>query len=51
MKGLISMDLQRKLRLVKLDKIMPQVDEMFVNMLIKIKVGETDQNVEDVIKS
>ena len=51
MKGLMSMDLQRKFRLVKLDKVMPQDDEMFVNMLIKIKVGETDQNVEDVIKS
>ena len=30
---------------------MHQDDEMFVNMLGKIRVGEFDQNVEDVIKS
>ena len=44
------MDLWRKFRLAELDQIMRQDDEIFVNMLNKIRVGEIDQNVEDVIK-
>ena len=34
----------------ELDQVMRQDDKIFVDMLNKIKVGEVDQNVEDVIK-
>ena len=51
MEGFISMDLWLKFRLAGLDQVMHQDDEMFINMLGKIRVGEFDQNVEDVIKS
>ena len=44
------MDLRRKFNLTGIDKVMRQDNEMFVNMLIKIKIGEIVQNVEDVIK-
>ena len=44
------MDLRRKFRLTGIDKVMRQDEEMFVNMLIKIKIGKIDQNVEGVIK-
>ena len=50
MEGFISIDLWRKFRLAELDEVMCQDDEMFVNMLNKIKVGQFDQNAEDVIK-
>ena len=36
--------------MAELDQVMRQDDGMFVNMLNEIRVGETDQNVEDVIK-
>ena len=50
MEGFISMDLWCKFRLAELDQVMRQDDEMFVNMLNKIRVGEIGQNVEDLIK-
>ena len=43
------MDLWRKFRLAELDQAMRQDDEIFLNKLNKIRVGEIDQNVEDVI--
>ena len=45
------MDLWRKFRLAEFDQVMHQDDEMFVNMLNKKRVGEIDQNIEDVIQS
>ena len=36
--------------MAELDQVMPQDDEIFVNVLNKKWVGEIDQNVEDVIK-
>ena len=50
MEGFISLDLWHKFRLAELDQVMRQDDEMFVNILNKIRVGEIDQNVENVIK-
>ena len=50
MEGFISMYLWRKFRLAGLDQVMRQDVEIFVNMLNKIRVGEIDQNIEDVIK-
>ena len=50
MGGFISINLWRNFRLAELDQVMRPDDEMFVNMLNKIRVGEIDQNVEDVIK-
>ena len=50
MEGFINMDLQRKFRLPELDQVMRQDDKMFVDMLNKIRVGEIDQNAENVIK-
>ena len=50
MEGSISMDLCCKFRLAELDQAwswLRQDDEIFVNMLNKIRVGEIDQNVED----
>ena len=40
MEGFISIDLWRRFRLAELDQVMRQDDEMFVNMLNKIRVGE-----------
>ena len=48
--GFLIMDLRRKFRLAELDQVMRQDDEMFLNMLNKIRVGEIDQDVEDVFK-
>lgn len=36
------MDLWRKSRLVELDQVMHQYDEMFANMLKKIRVVKSD---------
>ena len=44
------MDLLRKFRLAEIDQAMSLDDNIFVNMLNKIRTGEIDQNVEDVIK-
>ena len=44
-----SRDLWRKFRLAELNQVIRQDDEIFVNMPNKIRVDETDQNV-DVIK-
>ena len=48
--GYINMDLCLKIRLAELDQLMHQDDEVFVNMLNKIRVGEIDWNLEDVFK-
>ena len=48
--GYINMDLCLKIRLAGLDQLMHQDDEIFVNMLNKIRVGEIDWNLEDVFK-
>ena len=48
--GYINMDLCLKIRLAELDQLMHQDDEIFVNMLNKIRVGEIDWNLEDVFK-
>ena len=45
------MDLWHKFRLSELDQVMRQDDDMFVNLLNKMRKGETDQNVEHIIKS
>ena len=50
MEGFISMDSWRKFRLAELDQVMHRDDEMFVNLLNKIRVDEIDQKVEDVVK-
>ena len=51
MEGFISSDLWRKFRLAELDQVMRQDNEMFVNLLNKMRVGQIDQNTEHVIKS
>ena len=51
MEGFINMDLWHKFKLAELDQVMLQDDDMFVNLLNKIRKGETDQNVEHIIKS
>lgn len=45
------MNLWRKFKLEELDQVMRQDDECFENLLNKIRVGENDQNVEQVVKS
>ena len=40
MEGFMSIDLWRKFRLAELDQVMRQDDQMFVNMLNKIREGE-----------
>ena len=45
MERFINMDLWHKFRLAELDQVMRQDDEMFVNMLNKIGVGEIDQKM------
>ena len=45
------MYLWRKFILAKLDQVARQDDEMFVNLLNKIRVGEINQKVEHVSKS
>ena len=50
MEGFLSMDLLCKFRLAELDQVMCQDDEMFLNMINKIRVGEIVPNVEDVTK-
>ena len=50
MEGFISSDLWRKFRLAELDQVMCHDDEMFINLLNKIRVGQIDQNIEHVIK-
>ena len=50
MEAFISSNLWRKFRLAELDQVMRQDDEIFVNIINKLRVGEIDQNVEDVIK-
>ena len=50
MEGFISMDLWRKFRLAELDQVMRQDDEIFVNMLNKMRVGKINLNIKDVIK-
>ena len=42
------MDLWHKFRLAELDQVMQQDDDMFVNLLKKIRKGEVDQNVEHI---
>ena len=42
------MDLWHKFRLAELDQVMQQDDDMFVNLLQKIRKGEVDQNVEHI---
>ena len=44
------LDLWCKFRLAELDQVMRQDDEMFLNMINKIRVGEIDPNLEDVTK-
>ena len=51
MEGFIHSDLWRKFRLAEIDQVMSQDDEMFINLLNKIRVGQIDQNEEHVIKS
>ena len=51
MEGLISSDLWQKFRLAEFDQVMRQDDEILINLLYKIRVGQIDQNTEDVIKS
>lgn len=51
MEGFISKHLWRKFRLTELDHVMCQDDEILVNVLSNIRVGEIDQNVEHIIKS
>ena len=51
MEGFISMDLWHKFKLVELDQVIRQDDDMFVNLLNKIIKGEIYQNVEHIIKS
>ena len=36
--------------MAELDQVMRQDDEIFVNMLNKIRVGKINLNIEDVIK-
>ena len=50
MEGFISMDLWHKFKLGELDQVMRQ-DNMFVNLLNKIRKGKNDQNVEHIIES
>ena len=45
MERFINMDLWHKFRLAELDQVMRQDDEVFVNMLNKIRVGEIDQKM------
>ena len=45
-----SSDLWRKFRLAELDQVMHQDDEMFINLLNKIRIRQTDQYIEHVIK-
>ena len=47
----ISMDLWCKFWLPELEQVIRQDDKVFIDMLNKGRVGEIDQNVEDVIKS
>ena len=51
MEGFISMDLWHKFKSAELDQVMRQDDDMFVNLLNKIRKDEIDQNVKHVIKS
>ena len=51
MEGFIHSDLWQKFRLAEIDQVMSQDDEMFINLLNKIRVGQIDQNEENVIKS
>ena len=51
MEGLISSDLWQKFRLAEFDQVMRQDDEILINLLYKIRVGQIDQNTEHVIKS
>ena len=51
MEGLISSDLWQKFRLAEFDQVMRQDDEILVNLLYKIRVGQIDQNTEHIIKS
>ena len=47
----IGRDLWRKFRLAELDQVMCQDDEMFINLLNKIRVIQIDQNIEYAMKS
>ena len=38
-----------KVRSSELDQVMRQDDEMFINLLNKVRVGQIDQNVEHII--
>ena len=49
--AITSMDLWCIFRLPELELVMRQDDKVFIDMLNKGRVGEIDQNVEDVIKS
>ena len=51
MKGIIRINLWHKFKLAELDHLMQQDDDMFVNLLNKIRESEIDQNVEHIIKS
>ena len=50
MEGFISMGLWNKFKLAERDQVMRQGDDMFVNLLNKIRKGEIDQDVERIIK-
>ena len=47
----ISIDLWHKFKLVELDQVIPQDDDMHVNLHNKIRKGEVGQNVKHTIKS
>ena len=51
MEEFISMDLWQKFKLAELDQLMQQDDRGFANLLNKIRAGENDHSVEQVIKS
>ena len=48
MEGFISMDLWHKFKSAELDQVMRQDDDMFVNLLNKIRKGEFDENIEHI---
>ena len=50
MEEFIIMEIWHKFRLAELDQVMRQDDEIFVNMLNNISVGEIDLNIEDIMK-
>ena len=50
--GVISMDLWRNFKIAELTEIMRQKDDLiFINLLNKVRVGNVDENVENVLRS